>query len=94
MVPFRITSYNVCYTKLLRWFLLWRNRPSIIVGRFQNTVEEINQKFVDKYNLDVVRRITGGGAVFHDEGNLNYSFIQNADKSGAIDFKRYRNNFV
>jgi len=76
------------------WFLLWRNRPSIIVGRFQNTVEEINQKFVDKYNLDVVRRITGGGAVFHDEGNLNYSFIQNADKSGAIDFKRYLSPIV
>lgn len=71
------------------WFLLWRNRPSIIVGRHQNTLEEINPQFVEKYNLDVIRRMTGGGAVFHDLGNINYSFLHNAEEGEKIDFPRY-----
>jgi len=56
-------------------FLLWRNRPSVIVGRHQNTVEEVNQNFVCDNSIDVVRRMSGGGAVYHDEGNINFSFL-------------------
>ncbi len=56
-------------------FILWHNGPSIIVGRHQNTVEEINETFVRQHNLPVVRRLTGGGAVYHDPGNLNFSFL-------------------
>ena len=60
------------------YFLLWQNAPSVIVGRNQNTYAEINYDFVKSNNIPVVRRITGGGAVFHDLGNINYSFIVNS----------------
>lgn len=68
------------------WFLLWRNGPSVIVGRHQNTVEEVNAELVRTYNLPVVRRMTGGGAVYHDVGNLNFSFLTPAEGLGRLDF--------
>lgn len=68
--------------------LLWQNEPSIIIGRFQNTIEEISTEFVRENNIHVVRRITGGGAVYHDLGNLNFSFIVTGQKD-AIDFRRF-----
>jgi lipoate-protein ligase A len=58
-----------------RFFMLWQNEPSIIVGRFQNTLEEINTAFVEERRIHVVRRNSGGGAVYHDLGNINYSFV-------------------
>ena len=57
-------------------FMLWRNEPAIIVGKFQNTAAEINLDFVKEKHIKVVRRLTGGGSVFHDLGNLNYTFIE------------------
>ena len=56
-------------------FLLWINKPSIIVGRHQNTIEEINRDYVREHGIEVVRRISGGGAVYHDYNNLNYTII-------------------
>ena len=58
-----------------RFFMLWQNEPSIIVGRFQNTLEEIDAAFVEERGIHVVRRNSGGGAVYHDLGNVNYSFV-------------------
>src|SRR5574344_23939 len=56
-------------------FRLWRNSPSIIVGRYQNTAAEINSDYISQNNIPVVRRLSGGGAVFHDLGNINFTFI-------------------
>ncbi|MCH5276870.1 MAG: lipoate--protein ligase [Desulfovibrionaceae bacterium] len=68
------------------WFLLWRNGPSIIVGRHQNTLEEINEDFIRAAKLPVVRRPTGGGAVYHDEGNINFSFLTWVDTKSPPGF--------
>ena len=71
-------------------FMLWRNAPSIIVGNHQNTLAEINTEYVKENNIDVVRRLSGGGAVFHDLGNLNFTFIKNIDKSNdKVDFSTF-----
>ena len=69
-----------------KFFMLWQNEPSIIVGRFQNTLEEINTAFVEENKIHVVRRNSGGGAVYHDLGNLNFTFIVNGSE-GLADFK-------
>jgi lipoate-protein ligase A len=69
-------------------FMLWRNRPSIIVGRNQNTVAEINREYVEANKIPVVRRLSGGGAVYHDLGNLNYTFIVNGTKN-RFDFRHF-----
>ena len=71
------------------YFLLWRNDPSIIVGRFQNTAQEVNRSFVEERGINVVRRISGGGAVYHDLGNVNYSFIVPNDEGAPFDFARH-----
>lgn len=64
--------------------------PSIIVGKHQNTIEEINSKYVKENDIIVARRNTGGGAVYHDEGNLNFSFITTKkEDENEIDFKKY-----
>lgn len=59
------------------YFLLYVNRPSVIVGRNQNIFEEINYNYLREKNIPVLRRISGGGTVYHDHGNLNFSFITN-----------------
>jgi lipoate-protein ligase A len=66
------------------YFMLWQNDNAIIIGKHQNTVEEINQEFVDAHGIRVARRLTGGGAVYHDKGNLNFTFI--VDEGAAEDF--------
>ena len=70
-------------------FMLWRNEPSIIVGKHQNTLAEINVDYVREKNIKVVRRITGGGAVFHDLGNLNFTFIRNSKDGEQPDFRKF-----
>jgi len=68
------------------YFMLWQNYNAIIVGKHQNTLEEINAAFVKEKGISVVRRLSGGGAVYHDLGNLNFTFITDANKQEGIDF--------
>ncbi len=70
-------------------FMLWRNAKAIIVGKHQNTLSEINHNYVKQHQIDVVRRLSGGGAVFHDLGNLNFTFIMNGEDEHLIDFKKF-----
>ena len=70
-------------------FMLWRNGPSVIVGRHQNTLAEINVDYVKRNNIKAVRRLSGGGAVFHDLGNLNFTFIETARGGRLINFQKY-----
>ncbi len=71
------------------YLLFYINEPSIIIGRNQNTLEEINRQYVEENDIHVVRRISGGGAVYHDFGNLNFSFITNHDGQRLNNFKKF-----
>lgn len=75
--------------KTEEYFLLWRDRPVVVVGRNQNTIEEINQDVVKSKGIAVVRRLSGGGAVYHDPGNLNFTFIINEQSQMSFDFARF-----
>lgn len=88
--------YNLAFEEYIQrnkrdgdYLLLWQNANTIVVGRNQNTEQEINRAFVEQHHIQVVRRNTGGGAVYHDLGNLNYSFItdlENAEERTASRF--------
>ncbi len=68
-------------------FMLWRNSPSVIVGKHQNTIAEIDRDYVEKNGIAVVRRLSGGGAVYHDLGNINYTFITDTDGQSPLDMR-------
>ena len=74
--------------------LLWQNEPSVIIGRNQNTIEEINSSFIKEHGIHVVRRISGGGAVYHDFGNLNFTFITNNVKDNLHNFTKFTNPVI
>lgn len=71
------------------FLLFYINEPSIIIGKNQNTAEEINTDYVDSNGIHVVRRLSGGGAVYHDHGNLNYSFITVDDGESFRNFRKF-----
>ena len=75
-------------------FMLWRNEPSIIVGKHQNTLAEINLDYVKQNNIKVVRRLSGGGAVFHDLGNLNFTFTMKSEDENLINFRKYTDPII
>jgi lipoate---protein ligase len=68
--------------------LFYVNEPAVIIGRNQNTLEEIDPDYVEAHGIHVVRRLSGGGAVYHDLGNLNFSFVT-PDQAGLHDFARF-----
>lgn len=71
--------------------MLYRNKPSVIIGKYQDVQSEVNIEFVERQNIKVVRRYSGGGAVFHDLGNLNLSFIES---SNSLNFDRFTDTMI
>lgn len=71
------------------YFMLWQNDNAIIIGKHQNTAAEINEQFVRENGVRVVRRLSGGGAVYHDMGNLNFTFIADAGDMESINFRLF-----
>jgi lipoate-protein ligase A len=71
------------------YLLFYINEPSIIIGKNQNTIEEINTEYVEGNGIHVVRRLSGGGAVYHDLGNLNFSFITKDDGESFHNFRKF-----
>lgn len=89
-------AYNLAFEEfVLRertrgdYLLLWQNDHTVVIGQNQNAEAEINRVFVEQHHIHVVRRTTGGGAVYHDLGNLNYSFITDAPDAERITFTRF-----
>ncbi|MGT2755354.1 lipoate--protein ligase [Streptococcus ovis] len=90
-------SYNIALeayafkelTAIDEIFILWINEPAIIIGKHQNAIQEINKEYTDAHGIHVNRRLSGGGAVYHDLNNLNYTIISNKSEEGAFDFKTF-----
>lgn len=92
--------YNLaCEEYLLKnydedFFFLYINQDSLVVGKHQNTLAEINLDRVNEENIPVVRRLSGGGTVYHDFGNLNYCLIKKGEKGKLVDFKGYSSPII
>lgn len=71
------------------WLLLWQNYNTIVIGKYQNTVEEINAEYVRENGISVARRLSGGGAVYHDKGNLNYTIIVDQNEDFDFNFRYF-----
>lgn len=76
------------------YLLLWQNDNTIVVGQNQNTEAEVNRAFVEEHGIKIVRRSTGGGAVYHDMGNLNYSFITDSGDAAKLTMERFTKPIV
>ncbi len=70
-------------------FMLWQNGPSVIIGKNQNAYAEVELEYAREQGINIVRRITGGGAVYHDLGNVNYTFITSTEKARALDYEYF-----
>ena len=75
-------------------FMLWQNDKTAVIGKNQNVYAEINLQFARENGITVVRRITGGGAVYHDLGNVNYTFITSRDRAGTLNFAYFTSPII
>ena len=88
--------YNLAFEEYIllnktagEWLILWQNSRAVIIGLNQNAAEEVELCYAREHGVKVVRRITGGGAVYHDLGNLNYSFITDSEGDIGRNMKRF-----
>jgi lipoate-protein ligase A len=88
-------SFNLAVEELLlksskeEYLIICINNPSVIIGKHQVVHREINTRFVFENDIPVIRRISGGGTVFHDKGNLNFTFIRNSEAGRQVDFRKH-----
>lgn len=75
-------------------FILWQNYNTIVVGKYQNTIEEISAKYVKEHDINVVRRLSGGGAVYHDLGNVNFTFITKQKEENTFCFEHFTKHII
>lgn len=94
-------AYNLAFEEWVlqsrrvgNYLLLWQNDNTIVIGQNQNAEAEIDRAFVESHKIRVVRRMTGGGAVYHDLGNLNYSFITDVENAETITYERFTGPIV
>ncbi len=71
------------------FFFLWRSEPAVVIGKHQNPYKEIQLSELLKHPISVARRISGGGTVYHDLGNINFTFIKNTEQGKQVDFKKH-----
>lgn len=71
------------------YLILYIDKPSVIIGKHQVAHREADTEYITKNNIPVIRRISGGGAVYHDQGNLNFTFVINGKKGTQVDFRKY-----
>ena len=76
-----------CLPKDRSYFMLWQNENAVVIGKYQNTLAEINGPYVEAHKIKVVRRLSGGGAVYHDLGNLNYTYITDAGELETLNMR-------
>lgn len=69
--------------------ILWQNDNTIVIGRNQSTFTEINLSRAEELKVNIVRRMSGGGAVYHDLGNLNYTYITKSSGDDFLNFKKF-----
>jgi len=87
--------FNLAIEELLlknsnkEYLILGINSPSVIIGKHQSAHREVNTKFVTEYKIPVIRRITGGGTVYHDTGNMNFTFIRQTEAGKQVNFRKY-----
>jgi len=75
-------------------FILWQNENTIVVGKFQNTIEEINSDYVKQNNIKIVRRLSGGGAMYQDLGNVNFTFVSKKEDVEVFNFEHFTENII
>ena len=71
------------------YLMLWQNANAVIIGKYQNTLAEINTSYIEEHHIQVIRRLSGGGAVYHDLGNLNYTFITDARENEGVNLRAF-----
>ncbi len=78
-----------CLSTDCSYLMLWQNKDTVVVGKYQNTYAEINTEYAAQRHIKVARRLSGGGAVYHDLGNLNYTFITDAGSLEQLDLHAF-----